>query len=168
MYAKKVKEFLKEISNRTVTNKIEFFDNIPANNEACFNLGHVEICCATISNPKAVNIPIYENEVEHETLELQLKHITKNNNQSLTVRCKADSRSQIETSTVPIKFTPNRVQSKSVLDVQKFFQSHKIIGHEGTEDGEFRHPLGEQMFPLCRYRCLITRLCSFKGWLCRR
>ncbi len=146
MYAKKVKDFLKDLTNRMAHNKIEFFDSINTNCVECFSLGHVEICCATTRTSNGL---AYENEIKQETLEMQLKQITKLNQQNLTVRRSNNGRGQLEVAsaaptTVPIKITTNKIQTKSVIDVKKFFQNHKIIGHEGSEDGEFRHPLGKK------------------------
>ena len=78
-------------------------------------------------------------EDNYETLEMQLRHTytpkknpcpTKKNifqNPSIQEKIKANSKQR----------------SKSIIEPRKFFQPYKIIGGEGEENSEFKHPLGD-------------------------
>ena len=42
----------------------------------------------------------------------------------------------------------NKPRFKSIIEPRKFFQPYKIIGGEGEENAEFKHPLGVAVSPI--------------------
>lgn len=45
----------------------------------------------------------------------------------------------------------NKTRFKSIIEPRKFFQPYKIIGGEGEENSEFKHPLGVAVSPIDGY-----------------
>ena len=42
----------------------------------------------------------------------------------------------------PAKHAPSKHRFKSIIEPRKMFQAYKIIGSEGEDNAEFKHPLG--------------------------
>ena len=99
-----------------------------------FLLGYVETVSQQDSNPFFSD----EDKIEekYETLEMQLKQVPRRNI-SLIRRSKYPV-----TTNIPVKLPPSKQRFKSIIEPRKMFQAYKIIGCEGEENSEFKHPLG--------------------------
>jgi hypothetical protein len=78
-------------------------------------------------------------EEKYETLEMQLKQVPRRNI-SLIRRSKYPI-----SINMPAKIPPSKQRFKSIIEPRKMFQAYKIIGSEGEETSEFKHPLGNKM-----------------------
>lgn len=135
-YMKFLKEFNKDINNRYTTRRISFFNRDIADN--LFSLGYVE----TITNQDGSFFSDEEiNEEKYETLEMQLKQVPRRNPSVLRKHKSSYS------SNFHIKFQ-HKTRFKSIVEPRKFFQPYKIIGSEGEDSAEFKHPLGVAVSPI--------------------
>ncbi len=80
------------------------------------------------------------NEEKYETLEMQLKQIPRRNTSLM-------KKNKFPHANIQIKHT-NKQRFKSIIEPRKFFQPYKIIGCEGEESSEFKHPLGVAVSPI--------------------
>lgn len=78
-------------------------------------------------------------EEKYETLEMQLKQVPRRNI-SLIRRSKYPI-----SANMPLKVPPSKHRFKSIIEPRKMFQAYKIIGSEGEETSEFKHPLGKYL-----------------------
>jgi hypothetical protein len=138
-YIKNLKEYSRDIQSRYMTRRISFFNRDIAEN--LYSLGYVE----TVTQQEGVNGSsgrgsfFSDDEIideKYETLEMQLKQIGPRRNVPIV------RKSKFSHSSIPIKLT-SKSRFKSIIEPRKFFQPYKIIGCEGEEISEFKHPLGK-------------------------
>lgn len=131
-YIKILKEYNKDTSTRYTTRRISFFNRDIA--DSLYSLGYVE----TMS--KQDGVPFFSDEdiseEKYETLEMQLKQIPRRNQSILR-------RNKYVPTNLPIKLNSSKARFKSIIEPRKFFQPYKIIGSEGEDSSEFKHPLGK-------------------------
>ena len=143
-YANEIRDFSRDLHTRYVTRRISFFNRDIA--ESLYSLGYVETIIQQESSGIIINhngfgktdemiptdIPI-TNDEKYETLEMQLKQMPRRNANL--------SRKNKFSHNIPIKLTAKQ-RFKSIIEPRKFFQPYKIIGSEGEDASEFKHPLG--------------------------
>ena len=168
-YSSNLIEFTRNLNTRYMTRRISFFDRDTP--EAAYSLGYVETVtnqeCGSLfsddnddndhnSHSASTSTHVTSNpapsEDKYETLEMQLKPTQppKQRRYSYSRRLKVSNQSS-SVHYVPIKLVNSKnpsPKSKSVLEPRKFFQPYKIIGCEGEENSEFRHPLGVAVSPI--------------------
>lgn len=128
-YANNLREYTKEVENRFITRRISFYnrEDIPTK----ISLGYVE---TRSQNQSASFLSDEESIEEHfETLEAQLKEVPKSNHLIIKKSRSANS---------AFKFYNKVHRHKSIVETRKFSQPYRIIGSEGEEISEFKHPLG--------------------------
>lgn len=78
----------------------------------------------------------------YETLEMQLTQVSKKNSPKI-------KKSKSQHTNVQDKIrNSGKNKFKSIIEPRKFFQPYKIIGGEGEENSEFKHPLGKSFFKI--------------------
>ncbi len=133
-YLEILTEFVKDAHARYTSRKISFFSrDIPPDNT--LTLGYVE----TQSHQDGCSSFVFEEENEkYETLEMQLKQIPKRNLSSIR-----RSKHYHAPITMPPKVPHgSKTRCKSIVEPRKLLTPYKIIGTEGEENAEFKHPLG--------------------------
>ena len=126
IYSEKVRELSKNLNVKVEWKRISFFNHDPNHNS--LSLGYVDI-----GTPPELSEE-ENSEEKYETLEMQLRQIPRRNSSMLR-------KNRNSVASVAIKVSmKNRV--KNIIEPRKLFQNYKIVGREGHEDGEFRHPLG--------------------------
>jgi hypothetical protein len=157
-YVNNLAEFTRDLSTRYMTRGISFFDReIP---DALYSLGYVE----TITHQDTACVSMFSDdeasssssgtlvEDKYETLEMQLKHQiqpVRHRNFSYNRRIRYGGNHQALANHPPVRLTNTRSRfAKSVLEPRKFFQPYKVIGCEGEEAAEFKHPLGVAVSPI--------------------
>lgn len=133
-YLTVLNEINKDLANRYVSRRISFFNReIPEN---FYSLGYVE---TIVQQDGALFLTDEDlNDEKYETLEMQLKQVPKRNQSILRKHKYVPSSLQIK--------LHSKARSKSIIEPRKFFQPYKIIGSEGEDNGEFKHPLGKRLF----------------------
>lgn len=135
-YIKALKEYNKDNEDRYLTRRISFInqeDLLTVN----FSLGYVETMC------KEDNTTDYSEEEEeteltddkYESLEAQLKEIP-TKNQLVMKKTKA------------VKINSKIGRYKTIVESRKLSQNYRIIGSEGDDYSEFKHPLGVAVSPI--------------------
>jgi len=158
-FIEKLSHFVADFKSRYATRQINF---VLADHDlgTILSLGYVQTTSDEDNKPskspppkESAYIDLNSNEDKYETLEMQLKQQTPNNRQlskstSFNKRVnKFPSVSQIkDNSNVSKKEAKQRF--KSIIEPRKFFQPYKIIGGEGEENSEFKHPLGVAVSPI--------------------
>lgn len=131
-YTKCIRDFSRDLQTRYMTRRISFFNKDIAEN--LYSLGYVE----TVSQQEGAGSFFSDdelNEEKYETLEMQLKQIPRRNASLIRKNNKYSPVS------IPVKM-PAKNRFKSIIEPRKFFQPYKIIGSEGEDTAEFKHPLG--------------------------
>jgi DNA-binding beta-propeller fold protein YncE len=110
--------------------------------------------------PKEISKSENANNSKYETLEMQLIQTPKRNyNSSYTNRRIKLGQSAPNTSvnrdsnlvSIPVKYSPPKtsmVKFKNLLEPRKYLYPYKVIGSEGDEHSQFRHPLGVAVSPI--------------------
>ena len=133
-HTKTLKEYGRCFQETNSTRRISFFNrDIPDN---LYSLGYVETVSQQEGGSFFSDDDNNKNEEKYETLEMQLKQVPRRNI-SLIRR----SKYPISMSS-PAKHTPSKHRFKSIIEPRTMFQAYKIIGSEGEENSEFKHPLG--------------------------
>lgn len=131
-YIKSLREYNRDNGNRYTTRRISFFnrEEVPA----MFSLGYVE----TISQNDNMQFYSEEEVVDErfETLEAQLKEVPRKN--SVVVK-----KAKLGTANAPLKLHVKVSRYKSIIEPRKFIQPYRVVGSEGEENAEFKHPLGK-------------------------
>lgn len=151
-YIKCLQEYNKDANIRNTSRKISFFCRDIAENN--YSLGYVETISRNVNNlffsDEEENEAIDE---KYETLEMQLKQFPKinllchgNKNQSVSSH---DSNSSTQLNKIHTK-----PKYKTIVEPRKFFQSSKVIGSEGENISEFKHPLGRNKCSLKYFKIL--------------
>ena len=109
------------------------FDAAEINFEG-FTLGKVEIRSKDSSN-NLTDDEFFEERIE--TYEVQFKPVIKRN-----ISAPINKKTKQISHSIGIKIT-GKDRLKSIIDSKKT-QGLKLIGREGLDDGEFRHPLGKE------------------------
>jgi hypothetical protein len=135
-YTRSLKEFTRDLNTRYMNRRISFYNRDIA--ESLFSLGYVE----TVSQQEGSCFFSDEDHKEetYETLEMQLKQIPRRNTSLIR-------RAKYQNSNLPVKL-PAKNRFKSIIEPRKLFQAYKIIGSEGEETSEFKHPLGVAVSPI--------------------
>ena len=135
-YMNQLKEYSSDSQNRYINRRISFYNRDLGDN--FYSLGYVE----TTSHQESGSLFSDEDvslENRFETLEMQLKR-TPRRNLSLIRKTRYN----------PTSFTIKSAKSRyrSILEPRKLFQPHKIIGAEGEDNAEIKHPLGVSISPI--------------------
>jgi hypothetical protein len=134
-YIKCLREYNKDIGTRYTTRRISFFNRDITEN--LYSLGYVETMSQNDNNNGSFFSDDDVLEDKYETLEMQLKQIPRRQ-PSVTTR-----RVKFGPANMPLKLHA-KVRFKSIVEPRKFFQPYRIIGAEGEENSEFKHPLGKK------------------------
>ena len=136
-YMKCLREYNKDVGTRYTTRRISFFNRDITEN--LYSLGYVE----TMSqNDNGSSSFFSDDEIlddKYETLEMQLKQQAPRRTPSVI----SSRRVKFGPASVPLKLHA-KVRFKSIVEPRKFFQPYRIIGAEGEENSEFKHPLGKK------------------------
>lgn len=79
-------------------------------------------------------------EEKYETLEMHVKTPNRPRSKSSSFLCK---KSKSHTNVEKANKSISKQKNKSIVEPRKFFQGYKIIGGEGEDTSEFKHPLGK-------------------------
>lgn len=170
-YLKCLREYTKDINTRYTTRRISFFNRDIVEN--MYSLGYVETVSQNDNgsifsedehqHPQQQQQQQQPNEEKYETLEMQLKQVPRRNPSSFTRKNKhlngngGGGPGTIQNQLV--KYHP-KARSKSIIDIRndtkKNFLSfnNKVIGSEGEENSEFKHPLGMSLLNRIKYYVL--------------
>jgi len=77
---------------------------------------------------------------KYETLEMHVKPPVRTRSKSSSFLCK---RPKSHGNVDKVNKSSSKNKNKSIVDPRKFFQGYKIIGGEGEDSSEFKHPLGK-------------------------
>ena len=168
-------EFISNLQARYITRRISFSDREMAEN--FYSLGYVE----TVSQQdeihsnklvggsvmvgvgggeaflieNGINLSSIDlNEEKYETLEMQLKHIPRRN--ASLIR-----KNKFPHANIQVKHV-SKQRFKSIIEPRKFFQPYKIIGCEGEENSEFKHPLGNQFEKIINFFSILKKIFLIK------
>lgn len=136
-HIKSLQEFNNDVATRYMTRRITF--NNRDDTPFTFSLGFVE----TISQND--NMSVYSEEEmsdeRFETLEAQLREVPRKFTNVV-------KKSRMGTGSAPLKLHSKASRYKSIVEPRKMSQPFRIVGSEGEENAEFKHPLGKEFILL--------------------
>ena len=130
-HIKALREFNKDLTTRYTTRRISFYnrEDMPFT----FSLG----CVETLSRNDSMSIYSEEEMIDerYETLEAQLREVPRRLHSVV-------KKSRMGTGSAPIKLHSKVSRYKSIVEPRKLSQPFRVVGCEGEENSEFKHPLG--------------------------